>query len=111
MNVITQLCVDVAVFQHFVPLKGTEATPPLIKPVLPKVTVPAEAACSEIVCTLGLDPIEMVADLVTVGEVGVVVIDPVKVPVLTILPSGQGRVDEVQASTLIFFGHKVPKPS
>ena len=111
VKVSAQLCVDVAVFQHLVPFKGTDATPPLVSPVLPKVTVPAAAAVRAIVCMFGLAPIDMVSDLATVGAAGLVVIDPVKVPEQTILAAGQGTVDDVQANTVMFSGHKVPAPS
>ena len=97
----------VLVFQHFVPFNGTE-----LKPEVPKVKLPpGEVPNNETVVVDALEPSVNVAGVfVTTGVVGEVVMLPVKVPVLTMFAAGQGKVDEVHASTVKSVAHKFAVP-
>jgi len=109
VSVITklQLAVAVAVFQHFVPFIGTELKPEVLNVYVP----PGEVPKSETVAVDALEPSVNVAGvLVIAGTVGVFVILPVSVPVLTMFADGQGRVDDVHASTITSVLHKLAVP-
>ena len=90
-----------------VPFNGTE-----LKPDDPKVKLPpGEVPKSETVVVDAFEPSVNVAGvLVTAGVAGVVVMLPVKVPVLTIFAAGHGKVEDVHASTVISVAHKFAVP-